>query len=394
MSTLHPADQSVFLPHAGHFQISHVVVHPQFRWTDRLPVSDLAIVFLREPVPAISPMPLNTLGRVRPSTLAAAVGYGAHNPLDASGSITSTTSVVELTGLKLHADIETGACGLFERSRKLICWRYRTANRSGMTLGSTCRGDSGGPLYAISRGETYLVGVTSGGGPSCQPDPSSTVFDIEVFAYKDWIQRQLRTNPAPPGSWPASSPGRPASNGMKQAVCHFCPMCDQLTGSIKIPDNTRRVRVSVHCTPDDITRRSDIELRVSAEPDGTNLCVSQDPVWTKNPREPPCPAWWPSPSRGHSTSASTAGCCSNARLSRPRSISSIEGGLLGDDALYAMRSSARQRVSRPLMSFVVRRFSISFVMRTAPFVWTLCLMSPMVYFSAPSLVRTKMRIAM
>jgi hypothetical protein len=284
VSTLHPADQSVFLPHAGHFQISHVVVHPQFRWTDRLPVSDLAIVFLRRPVPAISPMPLNTLGRVRPSTLAAAVGYGAHNPLDASGRITSTTNVVESTGLKLHADVETGPCGFFERSRKLICWRYRTANRSGMTLGSTCRGDSGGPLYAISRGETYLVGVTSGGGPSCQPDPSSTVFDIEVFAYKDWIQHQLRTNPAPPGSWSASSPGRSASNGMKQAVCHFCPMCDQLTGSIKVPDNTRRVRVSVHCTPDDITRRSDIELRVSAKPDGTNLCVSEDPVWTMNPR--------------------------------------------------------------------------------------------------------------
>jgi hypothetical protein len=277
--------QSVFLPHAGHFEISHVVVHPEFRWTDRLPVSDLAILFLKKPVPAISPMQLNTLGRVRPSTRAAAVGYGAHNPIDASGNITGTATVEESAGLKLHADIETGLCGIYERSRKLICWRYRTADRSGMRLGSTCRGDSGGPLYAISGGQTYLVGVTSGGGPSCKPD--SSAFDIEVFAYRDWIQRQLRTA-SPPGNGRTSPPSGPVSNGMKQAVCHFCPMCDQLTGSINIPEKTRRMRISVHCTPDDITRRSAIELRVSAKPDGDNLCRLQNPVGTDNPTALSC----------------------------------------------------------------------------------------------------------
>ena len=281
MPTLDPAYQTVFLPHAGHFEISHMVVHPQFRWTDRLPVSDLAILFLKKPVPAIAPMELNTMGKVLPRTRAAAVGYGAHNPIGASGAITDWSTVVESTGLKLQADIETGICSLYERSRKLICWRYRVADRFGMRLGSTCRGDSGGPLYAASRGKTYLVGVTSGGGPSCQP--TDTAFDIEVFAYKDWIQGQLAANPPPPGNRLASSPSAPASDGMKQAVCHFCPICDQLEATVKIPDNARRMRIAVHCTPDDITGRSELKLSVSATGDGVNRCRLEEPTWAEGP---------------------------------------------------------------------------------------------------------------
>jgi hypothetical protein len=272
---LDPKHQTVFLPHAGHFKVSRVVVHPQFRWTDRIPVSDLAILFLKTPVSEIAPASLNTLGRLPPNTKAAAVGYGAHNPISASGHVVDTRTVEASAGLKLQAHTETAFCGPYGRLRNLICWRYRTADRFGTRLGSTCYGDSGGPLYANSGGKTYLVGVTSGGGPSCQPD--SSAFDIEVFAYKDWIERQLMANPPPPGSGSASSPGRRASTAIKQAVCHFCPMCDQVTGPIKIRNNTHRLRISAHCTPDDITRRSELKLEVSA--DGKRvLCRSEDPT--------------------------------------------------------------------------------------------------------------------
>lgn len=48
------------------------------------------------------------------------------------------------------------------------------------------------------------------------------------------------------------------------------------------------MRISVHCTPDDITRRSAIELRVSVKPDGDNLCKLQNPVGTDNPTALSC----------------------------------------------------------------------------------------------------------
>lgn len=269
MSTLAPANQTVFLQHAGHFDIDRIVVHPQFRWTDLYPVSDLAIVFLKEPVRAIKPMQLNTLGRVRPNTSAAAVGYGAHNPIDATGKTADTTKVEESTGLKLQANTVTGFCSFIQRARNHICWQYKTTDRFGMQLGSTCRGDSGGPLYADSRGQTYLVGVTSGGGPSCQP--SSSAFDIEVFAYRDWIKRQLLANPPPAGNGVSS--GRGAPEEMRQVACHFCPMCDSLTGTINVPSKARYMRISVNCTPDDVTRPSELQLQVSATEDGEdNLC--------------------------------------------------------------------------------------------------------------------------
>jgi hypothetical protein len=265
VSTLEPRHQRVFLQHAGHFEVSDVVVHPLFRWTDALPFSDLAILFLKTPVPPeIVPMKLNTLGRLPVTTRGAAVGYGAHNPIGASGEVTDTGTVEEPAGLKLQANVETAYCGLYGRQRNLICWRYRTSDRFGMRLGSTCRGDSGGPLYAVSDDQTYLVGVTSGGGASCQPD-ATAAFDIEVYPYKDWIDRELTMNPPPRDGNPsrASQGGRSDGSGMRQVACHFCPMCDQLSATINIPVTARRLQVSVNCTPDEITRRGDVTLKVA-----------------------------------------------------------------------------------------------------------------------------------
>jgi secreted trypsin-like serine protease len=291
VSALNPAHQTVFLQHAGHFAISSIVVHPQFRWPGELPLADLAILFLKTPVSQIAPAPLNTLGRLPPRTRAAAVGYGAHNPIGTSGQVTDTGTVLESTGLKLQANTETASCGPIQRMRNHICWRYQTSDRFGMRLGSTCRGDSGGPLYADSRGQTYLVGVTSGGGPSCQP--TTAAFDIEVYAYKDWIQRQLAMNPPPRGNGPAPAL-LPAREGLKQFACHFCSLCDRLKASIETPARARRVHISVNCTPDDISRRSDLKLEVFAEPPesfdpGPSLCAETNPAEPKVGTAVSCP---------------------------------------------------------------------------------------------------------
>jgi hypothetical protein len=278
-STLDPDNQTVFLQHAGHFKISSIVVHPQFRWPGEFPVADLAILFLKTPASEIAPMQVNTLRRLRPRTTGAAVGYGAHNPIGASGQITDTRTVLETSGLKLQANIKTAACGLIQQARNHICWRYQPSDRFGMRLGSTCRGDSGGPLYADLGGETHLVGVTSGGGPSCQP--TTKAFDIEVYAYKDWIQRLLAMTPPPRGSGPAPA-SSPARARLKQVACHFCSLCDQLEApAIKMPDSARRMHISVNCTPDDINPRSKPKLEVFSEPPeafdrGPNLCPAID----------------------------------------------------------------------------------------------------------------------
>jgi len=282
VSTLDPRNQKVFLQHAGLFDISHILVHPQFRWTDDLPSSDLAILFLDSPVPGIAPMPLNSLRRLPPNTPAEAVGYGAHNPIGATGAITDTATVLEQAGLKLQAHTVTAPCSLRARSRNLICWSYRPQT-VGMQLGSTCRGDSGGPLYAESGNQTYLVGVTSGGGPSCLP--STQAYDTEVYSYREWILKQLALNAPPPqrGSFPTAKRG---SDGMNQFACHFCSLCDDLEATIKTPNNARRVQISVNCTPDQANRRSsEFKLEVSELPKGSHgvrrvLCLQTGPKGT------------------------------------------------------------------------------------------------------------------
>jgi hypothetical protein len=271
VSTLDPRHHTVFLQHAGHLDVARVVVHPQFRWTGDVPFADLAILFLKAPVRTIAPMPLNSLRRLPANTRAASVGFGAHNPIGATGDITDLASVEDSAGLKLQATIDTGFCTPRQRARRLICWRYQPADRSGLRLGSTCRGDSGGPLYADSGSQTYLVGVTSGGGPSCQPE--SSAFDTEVYAYKDWIAGELALSPAP------AAPGR---DRIRQVLCHFCPLCDMIDSPIKVPPNAHRLRVSANCTPDDVTRFSKLKLSLSIEGEegaGTP-CPIAEPVGT------------------------------------------------------------------------------------------------------------------
>jgi len=150
-----------------------------------------------------------------------------------------------------------------------------------MQLGSTCRGDSGGPLYAESGNQTYLVGVTSGGGPSCQP--STQAYDTEVYSHREWILKQLALNAPPPqrGSFPTA---KRVSGGMNQFACHFCSLCDELEGRITTPNNARRVQISVNCTPDQATRRSsELKLEVSELPKDSHrrvLCLETGPKGT------------------------------------------------------------------------------------------------------------------
>lgn len=63
----------------------------------------------------------------------------------------------------------------------------------------TCKGDSGGPVYAVTpRNTLVLAGITSWGDECAKPD-SPGVY-TSVFYYKDWINTMINGTPAVHGS--------------------------------------------------------------------------------------------------------------------------------------------------------------------------------------------------
>jgi hypothetical protein len=264
VSTLDPSYDSVYFQHAGEFAVDRIVVHPQFRWSARS-FADLAIFFLKGNVKGIQPAELNGVRALPPGTDAPTVGFGAHNPIGSSGRITTPYEIVENTGLKLETVPRTSRCSFYERSRRLICWRY-SGDSGEINAGSTCRGDSGGPLYADFNGKTYLAGVTSGGGPSCLPNNDAS-FDTEVFAFRNWIRSQLGYGLFRQWVLAYKTAGAPQEAGLKQLICYFCPFCVQVSGDIPIQARARQLRVSVNCTSDEFARDSQIKVLMRLKPD-------------------------------------------------------------------------------------------------------------------------------
>jgi hypothetical protein len=264
VSTLDPAHHRVFLQHSGLHRIDRVALHPNYRWTGRLPHADLAILFLKDSVLDVQPASINLSRRLPANIAASSVGYGAHNPIDDSGRVVNTNAVIETAGLKLQSQVITNPCGFFERSNNLICWKYGR-QRAGMMLGSTCRGDSGGPLYAEQGAASVLVGVTSAGGKSCRP--GTVAYDTEVFAHKDWIISQVGSPPGRPISAAARSRTAP-----RQLACSFCTMCEKAR-MVTIPPAAHSLRVSVNCTPDGYAKAGELSLTVSNAKDREQTCV-------------------------------------------------------------------------------------------------------------------------
>lgn len=267
MSALDPAHQRVHFQHAGSFKISKVLVHPRFRWTDSLPMAELAIYVLEHPVPNIEPAVLHRTRRLPIGSPAHIVGFGAHNPLDTSGRVTTTQSVIETSGLKLQSQTITSRCNFYESARQLICWSYRTGDVA-MKLGSTCRGDSGGPLFAEVGGRQQLVGVTSAGGPSCRPSEASRTYDTEIFAFLPWIERSLRENP--PAMVRANQRSEPvvvpaSKQPLRQIGCMLCEHCHD--AEVTIPAHARRLVASLNCTRDQI--QPDIPISLSVKVPGS-----------------------------------------------------------------------------------------------------------------------------
>lgn len=178
----------VFFQHAGFFDLDRPLIpHPEFRFPD----ADIAVLVLRTAVDGIKPAPLNESKPVSLGTLSRIVGFGYRNVLSGDGQSVPSSSVLRRTGLKLHARVVTEGCDSRLRSDRLICWTYKESGIDG-ALGSTCHGDSGGPLFAHDGGQWVLAGVTTA-GTTCHV--GDRALDAEVFRFVGWIRSHIARNP-------------------------------------------------------------------------------------------------------------------------------------------------------------------------------------------------------
>lgn len=282
--TLDPRDHAVFFQHGGLFGVKRVILHPDFRWTGRLPRADLALVVLDGSLRDFPPTPINSLARLQPRTFSLAAGFGYHRPLDSNGIPAGRGELRRETGLKFEGPVLTDRCRPDARRRGMICWTFR--EQAGQRfLGSTCNGDSGGPIFAERGGRRYLVGVTSAGGRNCRI--GSRAWNFSTYHFRGWIAQQIRLN------GPAIAVNTP--NYREQLICSWCQSCDtDETAPWKSDDidifkrfkdqenkgylvkidsaSAQRLRVSLNCSPD--ATNPLMTLRVQNENLENQSCVA------------------------------------------------------------------------------------------------------------------------
>jgi hypothetical protein len=187
----------IFFPHAGLFKIDKRKILDDWEHNDcQIPIGDLAILKLDRPVSGIKPATFNENNGFL-SERATIVGYGVRKYYD-NGKELPPDTLIRYSGLKAVANVKLSPCGTDGTLKNALCWKFDSAQDAG----STCEGDSGGPLFAQQSGKWVLAGVTSGGQGSrtsllCAP--GSSAYDVDVRAYAAWIKETI-------GQYGASSP--------------------------------------------------------------------------------------------------------------------------------------------------------------------------------------------
>lgn len=251
VSTVDPRGHSVFFDWGELRNVRRIEIDPQFSWFDLAGHADLALAFLDRPITTIEPVRLNSLADVLPGTNAFIAGYGAHNPLDGLGQSPRVDIVVRESGLKTFARVRTDDCRPYAGNGGVICWDYR--DKATGPSGSSCAGDSGGPVFVEAGGKTYLGGVISSGQPSCKP--GTIAFNTAIFPRHGWIDETIRRHSLAAGI--ASGVAR-----AETTACNVCRNCKTgiFTMAVK---SAAELRLSVSCSiaPDN----SPLSLTISSQ---------------------------------------------------------------------------------------------------------------------------------
>src|ERR1700722_3628062 len=183
---------AVYFQHAGTYAVDNVEPYAPIK-TFVFPYGDVALIYLKNMVLGITPINLNDKSPLAPSTVASIVGYGYHSSnASATAGTADVTTLIEKTGIKVHAEITTGTCVEPYVNKKLICWTYNDRPRSTLS-GSTCVGDSGGPLFVA--GAQWTVAGTTSGGKTCLPGDNAV--DTDIYYYAPWINNQIKKHAVP-----------------------------------------------------------------------------------------------------------------------------------------------------------------------------------------------------
>jgi len=142
---------------------------------------DIALLFLAEPVRAVTPTPIlrpDQAPALAPGRSVQVAGYGQqHRAADA-----------EDPAVKYHGESHLHEVGEYELQVGDRAGASSPAPRAG--LATKCYGDSGGPTYLHVNGQQYVIGVTSRGYDDA-PDCDRAGIDTRVDAYAGWIDQVM-----------------------------------------------------------------------------------------------------------------------------------------------------------------------------------------------------------
>ncbi|XP_056640922.1 uncharacterized protein LOC130447897 [Diorhabda sublineata] len=168
------------------FGVSHIQIHPLFKFTPQADRFDVAVLLLDRAahnLPHITPICLPPRGENFLGEIGVAAGWGALSP--GSRLRPQTLQAVQVPV------IENKQCERWHRSKgiavtihdEMLCAGYKNGGRD------SCQGDSGGPLMLQKTGRWFLIGIVSA-GYSCAQSGQPGIYH-RVAHTVDWIIRAI-----------------------------------------------------------------------------------------------------------------------------------------------------------------------------------------------------------
>lgn len=145
--------------------------------------NDLAVLYLKEPVPDVKPLAIASGPEIDPATWVVPVGYGTMSADNIWG--TGTRRFVHVP--KLNDEVVTDDKGhpvVYDPQTEFVAGKPLTVKNPK----DTCAGDSGGPVYLKTReGKWRLAGITSRNAGRDERSCGSGSIYVRLDVFKDWL---------------------------------------------------------------------------------------------------------------------------------------------------------------------------------------------------------------